>query len=439
MTTVSLSAAAHDSAEREALCSGGARLTFAMLSAMAEHESHALIPELDNGLPVSELGLEACVAFTPQADFASIALLLALADRGIPVALLHRDWTAGEVERALTELRPRGVVHLAGPIGASFVPYDHGRASAAHSHSSAGNEAVDSIVVTRCLLARRTVIVPESRSGRLTTDELAGVIQAQQPTLLSLVPTQLGRLLALNGFDLPTSVRAILVGGARTPTALVATAQERGWPILTSYGLTEACSQVATVRPGSPPGSAFSVLSGIDVKLRNERIWVSGPNLFSGYVEGGSLSVPMADDGWFETSDLGELTREGALTIFGRADDVIVSGGEKVRPCEVEQVLLTYPGCEAVCVVGVPDSIWGQAVVAVVQGPSLDLAGLETFAGARLARFKRPKHVLLVQSLPSAGIDKENRREIRGWAAAQLNLATSESKLEGDDVSELQS
>ena len=114
------------------------------------------------------------------------------------------------------------------------------------------------------------------------------------------------------------------------------------------------------------------------------------------------------------TGDIGELD-DGGLIVHGRADDVIVSGGENVHPTEVEAVLSSHPGVDAVVVVGVPDPRWGEAVCAVWEGPA-GPGDLERLARLRLAGYKIPRRWLRVERLPRAGIDKPDRRAIRVMA-----------------------
>jgi O-succinylbenzoic acid--CoA ligase len=224
-------------------------------------------------------------------------------------------------------------------------------------------------------------------------------------TLLSLVPTQLGRLLALEPlWEPPRHLRALLLGGAAAPVALLDAARARGVPVLTTYGLTEACSQVATQAPGTPCSAAEGAgrpLPGIGVRVVDGEIQVRGPTLPSGYV--GGDPPPLTADGWLRTGDRGWLDAEGRLHVLGRAGDVIVTGGEKVHPLEVERVLEAFAGVTAACAVGVRDPVWGQRVVALVvaqAGSNLDLADLWRWTREKLATFKRPRRMALVGELP---------------------------------------
>ena len=164
----------------------------------------------------------------------------------------------------------------------------------------------------------------------------------------------------------------MLLGGAAAPAGLLAAARDAGVPVVTTYGMTETCG-----------GCVYDgiALDGVRVAVRGEsgRIWIGGPVLFSGYrpggreppVRGGLGGSPLRrrpPDGarWFRTGDLGRLDAAGRLTVRGRADDVINTGGHKVIPGEVAAALQTCPGVRDVAVVGQPDPEWGERVIAVV-------------------------------------------------------------------------
>jgi O-succinylbenzoic acid--CoA ligase len=216
---------------------------------------------------------------------------------------------------------------------------------------------------------------------------------------VSLVPTQLQRLLE-SGVDKSTPLAgfsSVLLGGAAAPAGLLAAARAAGVPVVTTYGMTETCG--GCVYDGVP-------LDGVRVKIGDdERIRIGGPVLFSGYRPGGDGGVVPPDDaGWFRTGDLGRLDGSGRLTVRGRADDVINTGGHKVVPGEVAAALESCPGVRDVAVVGQPDPEWGERVVAVV-APSdpADPPGLELLrlhVRERLPRYAAPSRVVMVDAVP---------------------------------------
>jgi O-succinylbenzoic acid--CoA ligase len=156
--------------------------------------------------------------------------------------------------------------------------------------------------------------------------------------------------------------------------------------------MTETCG--GCVYDGVP-------LDGVRVRIADdERIWLGGPVLFSRY-RGGDLA---SEDSWFRTGDLGRLDGSGRLTVRGRADDVINTGGRKVVPGEVEAALESCPGVRDVAVVGQPDPEWGERVVAVVVPADLDdppgLELLRLHVRERLPRYAAPSRVVMVDAVP---------------------------------------
>jgi len=240
------------------------------------------------------------------------------------------------------------------------------------------------------------------------------------------VPTQLSALLQLGpGFELPAHVRVILTGGAAASASLLTACAERGWPVLTSYGMTEACSQIATQHPGvlHEPGSGVgSALPGIEVRSVEGAIQVRGPTLFSGYLMG--PAEPFDPEGWFTTGDLGRWDATGQLHVLGRSDQVIISGGENVAPAEVEAALEACPGVLEACVFPVPDAHWGQLVAAglrVVPGDAARLLdGVHSELERRLAAFKRPRRYALCDAFVYGPTGKLDRRATASALAPQL-------------------
>lgn len=270
-------------------------------------------------------------------------------------------------------------------------------------------------ILVRCLLGRRPAVVePLERFDPLRVAEL---IDARRITLLSVVPTMLRRLLDLPSWRPPVHLRAILLGGAAAPKALLERAADRRWPVLTTYGSTETCSQVATQRPGTVNRGQLgsgSPLSGWSVRIREGVVEVRGDALMSGYLVDGSLARPFTADGFFPTQDLGHLDAHGHLHILGRRDAVIISGGENVHPTEVEAVLEHHPAIAEAAVHGVDDPEWGQRVVASIvleadADPSIDLTDGFT---EHLAPHQRPREIRFVESLPRNRLGKLDRRAL---------------------------
>jgi O-succinylbenzoic acid--CoA ligase len=220
---------------------------------------------------------------------------------------------------------------------------------------------------------------------------------ARRITIVSLVPTMLARLLDA-GLERPPTLRWALLGGGPIPAPLLHRAAAAGVPVAPTYGMTEACSQIATF--GLP-------LPGAELRLaRDGEVLVRGPMVAPGAVD---------RDGWLHTGDLGAFDARGRLTITGRKADTIVSGGENVAPAEVEAVLLEYEAIADAGVFGRADPEWGESVVAAVvmrDGAALDAEQLRAHCAARLARFKVPKAFEVVDRLPRTESGKLLRREL---------------------------
>jgi len=276
-------------------------------------------------------------------------------------------------------------------------------------------------VLLRCLAARRTIVLHDARfDARAAHAHLA----AAGVTIASFVPTQLARLVAAD-LPSPPRLRVALVGGAAAAPALLHDAARLGWPALPTYGLTEAAAQVATRAPGTPPtddaGCGFP-LDGIIVTLLPDeaapagagRIALAGPTLLTRFLDGS----PARDAaGRYVTSDLGLLDERGRLHVLGRADDVVITGGEKVMPLEVEAALTAHPAVARAVVFGLPDREWGTILAAAVE-PRAAPADLSP-ALAALAPWKRPRRTAWL-ALPDTPSGKLDRRAAIAAATTQL-------------------
>ncbi|WP_084074236.1 AMP-binding protein [Demequina sp. NBRC 110052] len=230
------------------------------------------------------------------------------------------------------------------------------------------------------------------------------------PRRVSLVPTQLGRLLDHPaGADALTTFDAVLVGGAALRRHDVPA------NVVTTYGMTETSG--GCLYDGTP-------LDGVDVDIDDDgRVLLTGPMLADGYAS--PTGEPMPDAGawpvidghrWHRTGDLGAW-EDGRLTLLGRADDVINSGGVKVHPDGVERALLTLPEVAACVVVGIPDAEWGEAVGAVIEPhPGAEAPTtfeVRTALRGHLPREALPQIVLAVESVPRLPSEKIDRMTAR--------------------------
>jgi O-succinylbenzoic acid--CoA ligase len=265
-------------------------------------------------------------------------------------------------------------------------------------------------VIVRALLAGCPPVVLDTRTGFRPDGfaRAASELTATGRRYTSLVPTQLHRILAAPGaaLDALRGFDAVLVGGAATPQALLEATRSAGINAVTTYGMSETAG--GCVYDGRP-------LNGVGVRLDPAGcIELTGPMLATGYLGEPDATARAFVDGWFRTSDLGRW--DGArLTVLGRADDVITTGGESVHPAAVERVLSSQPGVRAACVVGVPDPEWGQSVVAAVvlddlSGPREDEWGRAV--RAELGSPAVPRRVRVLEALPLRGVGKPDRAEV---------------------------
>lgn len=386
------------------------------------------------------------------------AALLAMLDRGVTAVPLHPRLR--DAERDALRSRAGAVAHLddgdldggdtggddlpvvpgdlaamlftSGTSGApkgALLPHDALLASAAASAQNLGWTRADRwllclplchvgglSVLTRCLLARRPVVL----LPRFDVDAVLDAIPRHGVTLLSVVPTMLHALLARDAANVLRGLRAVLSGGAATSRSLREACAARSVPCLATYGLTEACSQVATQSPGDPSlvrEGVGAALAGLDLRVVDDhgadlrvgevgRILLRGKAMMRGYD-----GHPPLGEGWFDTGDHGALNDLGELTVHGRRTDLVVTGGENVYPLEVELAAQEHPDVAEALVFGVDDPVWGQRVAMLVVGrEGLDLDALRDDLAARLAGFKRPRRVAVVAALPTLPSGKPDRR-----------------------------
>lgn len=272
---------------------------------------------------------------------------------------------------------------------------------------------------------------------RFDADAVATAVLDGAVTHLSLVPTMLWQLLdTLDGRTAPTSLRCVLVGGAALSPALLARAVAAGLPVAPTWGMTETASQVATAPPALAeqlPGTVGPPLPGIEARAEpgTRVLAVRGPTLASMIVRrpgGEPEALPVSEDGWFRTADLGRADADGNLWIEGRADDAVVTGGVTVAPSEVEQVIQTLPGVSDAVVFGAPDEAWGHTLHAVVEANPAAVApqDVHRHCRARLSRARRPSTIRIVESLPRTPTGKADRAAVAKAHAARRVPARSE-------------
>ncbi|MGY2078319.1 o-succinylbenzoate--CoA ligase [Modestobacter sp. SYSU DS0657] len=220
----------------------------------------------------------------------------------------------------------------------------------------------------------------------------------------ALVPTQLRRYLAEEP-DALASFDAVLVGGAATDAALLTEARAAGVRVVRTYGMSETAG--GCVYDGVP-------LDGVSVRVA-DGIELAGPVLAHGYRRDPAATAEAFHDGWFRTRDAGTLSADGVLTVHGRLDDVVISGGVNVSPQAVEAALREHPSVADAVVTGLPDPEWGQRVVAAVvpaPGAVPGLAELRPWVADRLGAAAAPKDLHLIDAVPTLHTGKPDRRGV---------------------------
>lgn len=406
-TTVSgvydwLARAAARHPERIAIESAGGPIDYRSLARRADRLSRDLV----GGTPTP-------VAATDSLEF--VAMLHACLRAGAPAVPVDRRLSAAE-RRARSVARVGGeqVAAVMFTSGTTAAPkaveltYANFQASALGSAAVLGLDPAERwlcpmplthvgglSIPIRSAIYGTTAVLP----GRFDTDAVVAELMdpGRRITLVSLVPTMLSRLLDA-GLERPPTLRWALLGGGPIPAPLLSRAGEAGVPVAATYGMTEACSQIATF--GIP-------LPGVELRLSEVgEILVRGDVVAPG---------ALAGDGWLHTGDLGRLDDRGRLEIVGRLADTIVSGGENVAPAEVEAVLLQHPDVVDAGVFGRVDAEWGEAVVARVvlrAGAAAGEGELRQFCRGRLAGFKVPKRIEFTAGLPRTASGKLLRREL---------------------------
>jgi O-succinylbenzoic acid--CoA ligase len=248
-------------------------------------------------------------------------------------------------------------------------------------------------------------------------------------TIVSVVSSMLRRMLdARAGRPYPPTLRHVLLGGGPTPLPLLEECRRRGVPVVQTYGLTETASQAATLPPEDAlrkPGSAGKPLLPTELRIERDgrpvpigeagEIVVRGPTVTPGYADRPEETARALRGGWLYTGDIGRLDDDGYLYVLDRRSDLIISGGENVYPAEIEAVLAAHPAVAEAGVAGQDDARWGRVPVAFVAlrpGAAATPEELIAFCRERLARYKVPARVHVVDALPRNAAGKLLRHKL---------------------------
>ena len=267
-------------------------------------------------------------------------------------------------------------------------------------------------------------------------DEVIDAIDEHEATLFFGVPTMYHRLVDSDRVGELARLRLCVAGSAPlSPSVHEAFRAATGRTVLERYGMTETVMLVSNPYDGERRAGAVGIpLPGVEARFTREdgtsvdlaaaalegktgEILVRGPNVFRGYWERPASNVAAFIDGWFRTGDLATVAPDGYITIVGRAKELIISGGFNVYPREVEEVVALHPAIAEVAVVGTPSNEWGEEVTAFVVvrpgHPAPDRDAVREFCREQLARFKLPRRVVIVDTLPRNALGKVVKHELR--------------------------
>jgi fatty-acyl-CoA synthase len=255
-------------------------------------------------------------------------------------------------------------------------------------------------------------------------------VRQLKPTVSLLVPATIKAI-----FDHPdwpgadlSCLRFLNTGSSVIPLAMIEAFHARGVPVSQVYGATETGPVSIVLRPQdgmAHPGSAGKAALHVEVRLTNRdgapvapgavgEIRIKGRNVMRGYWK--DAHNPAFVDGWFATGDLARQDEAGYYYVVGRSKDMIISGGENIYPAELENLLADCPLIAEAAVVGAPDEKWGEVAVAAVvlkPGARMDAASVLALFEGRLARYKHPRRVLFVETLPKTALGKVQKPELK--------------------------
>jgi fatty-acyl-CoA synthase len=231
-----------------------------------------------------------------------------------------------------------------------------------------------------------------------------------------------------------SKLRMITTGSTIVPRHVIHAVHAKGVPLVQVYGSTETCpiavylkAQDALAKAGSTGKVAARCelrivdSDGADVKPGTTgEILIKGGNVMTGYWKAPEATAAVLVDGWFHSGDMGHQDEEGYLYVDGRSKDMIISGGENIYPAEIENLLIESPDIAEASVIGRPDDRWGEIVVAVVVAkPDRNLTATQVLKmlEGRIARFKHPKEVVVVDQLPKTALGKIRKEDVRQMVA----------------------
>jgi len=255
-------------------------------------------------------------------------------------------------------------------------------------------------IVFRCLIADAEIVIPDPSYS------LYQAISTYRITHISMVSTQLLQVMETRA---PSCIRAVIVGGGPIPVHALERARKNGWPIHTTYGMTETSSMVTLSDLNSTLGSMGRTLEGHELLIsEDQEILVRSASVGSGYIIDEKLHTIVDEDGWFHTGDMGMIDERNELHVLGRKDNMFISGGENISPEEIEFHINNFPRVQESIVIPVPHPDFGHRPVAFVRG-LLQVKALSEYLTENLPTFMIPNIYHWPEHIP-ASQNKPNRK-----------------------------
>jgi acyl-CoA synthetase (AMP-forming)/AMP-acid ligase II len=366
-----------------------------------------------------------------------------------PAALLDQGWLdpgAADDGRPYIEdpARPAVLLFTSGTSAAPKAAVLHHDNLAAYlfntaEFASAGEDEATLLAVPPFHIAGVAAVLSSTYAGRriVPLDRFEAtawlrLARDEAVTHAMVVPTMLARIVTALAADpslRPPALRSLAYGGARMPAPVLerALALFPDTGFVNAYGLTETSSTVAVLGPDDHRAALASgdplirrrlescgrPVPGVEFAVADGELRIRGGQVGGGYIDAGSQ---LDADGWLHTGDRGYIDADGYVFITGRADDMIIRGGENISPAEIEDTLLRHPGISAAAVVGLPDTEWGAKLAAMIvprPGATLDTDAVRAWARERLGSIKTPEIFAITDELPATPTGKILRRVIQ--------------------------
>lgn len=273
-------------------------------------------------------------------------------------------------------------------------------------------------VITRSILSGGTLIIPNS----LKCDVVAESLRKYDPTIISLVPTMLRRLIKKR--TQPNEhLRLAFIGGGPSDDELVINALKLGWPFAKVYGSTETCSMISGVAGKElkkKPASGGKAFTNIEIKIFNNlygeakpleigEITVKSKTVAKGYLKNSELWSEKLHNEYYWTGDFGYIDENGYLYVVSRRTDLIISGGENIDPTEIEKAIITHPAVSEVTIFPIPNQEWGEipvAVIVVKNNERINEKEMNEYLINQLSSYKLPKKTYFINDLPKTDLGK---------------------------------